>query len=419
MGTPTIKFYPNLQKTRKDSGETPLYLRIIINGSKSEAKLPIYLNERQANSWINEYRDPNSDINLELSLYRKRFKDYITLNSCSITKLKLNEIRDYVLNKKVLEDTISVKQFISNFYTNSVLPSNDKTSGTKKNYRKAYTHFYKFLQFHDLTDLVFADVKRNLGASFKEYLISDYPKIGKTSVTKETASGLIKKIATAFEKAIMDELITINPFKGLKIKLQHKQKEKLNIYQIKKLKELDLSKTPSLDKCRSLFLFQCFSGVAYVDLVSLTYDSIKPSIKSTIELNYVRRKTGCPSTQLVNVELAKLITLFKENKSCIINRTLVPKISLKELNLNLKVIAEKAEIPIRLSSHYGRHGFRQLLKEARITEQSTLNAIMGWSIKNNNEMNSIYSDKTHQEFYEIKVQLDQYLNQHLSKNNDK
>ena len=151
MGATTIKFYPNLLKKRSDSGETPVYLRLIVDGKKTEAKLPVYLNDNSLKSWLKDYRDPNSSLNLELSLYRKRFKDYITINSCHLNASALPQIRDYVLNIQKKEEKMLVKNFVSGFYTKSVLPSGDKTKGTKNNYLKAYNHFYRFLEFQGLS----------------------------------------------------------------------------------------------------------------------------------------------------------------------------------------------------------------------------------------------------------------------------
>jgi hypothetical protein len=341
MSTPTIKFYPNTDKTTSDSRETPLYFRVILQGKKKEGKLPIYLNNNELAKWIINYRDPDSDLNLQLSTYRQRFKHFVTLYP-NVTLSKLTDLRNFIIQKEERVEPITeasiiptVKEFIESFYINSIEPVRDKSKGTKKNYRKAYNHFSRFVDYIGHPNLPFSEVKKNLGIQFKEYLVSDFSHLGKTAVSKETASGLIKKVMTAFDSAISEEYIKLNPFRGLKIKIEHRKKQKLSIFELKKLLDLDLGKTPSLNKTRWWFLSLCFSGAAFIDMLNLKPSNLKKGIQNSQELNYKRQKTGSQSKQLICWVLELVFQHFRSYSECQVKERLVPKISLKELNLNL------------------------------------------------------------------------------------
>ena len=304
--------------------------------------------------------------------------------------------------------------YIADFYKNIVLTSGQKKKGTKKNYNNAFRHFYNFLDLNKLNSLTFTDVKKNIGRQFFDYLISTFPEIEKIAVTKESASGSIKKLSTAIDYAINDDLISFNPFKNLKISIENKHKAKLNILELKKIMELDLTRTPSLKKYRTIFLFQCFSAIDYVDMINLTSSNLKEAPNGNVSLSYIRAKTNMPSLQYVNYKLTELIDEFKQHPYCQKHNKLVPYISLNQYNSHLKMLSEKAELNIPLSTKHSRHSYRQLLKEARVVESSSYCSALGWSRKRHTEMDFIYSDISHVELLDMKDKFELYLLNHLT-----
>ena len=412
MAVATIKFYPNRQKRKNDDGLTPVYLRIIYKGKKVEGKTTFCLTDNEVKKWNDDYINPNSTLFKRINGYRDRFFHFTSFNLEDIDNL--SKIRDYVLNVSTGDDNPKVKEYISHFYTKIVLTSGQKKAGTKKNYNNAFRHFYNFLELNKLTGLHFKDVKKNTGRQFFDYLMSTIPEREKVAVTKESANGSIKKLSTVFDYAINDDLITFNPFKNLKISIESKYKTKLNILELKKIMKLDLTRTPSLEKYRKLFLFQCFSAVDYVDMINLKVPNLKEAPNENISLSYIRAKTNMPSLQYVNYKLQELINEFQKDPYCIKNNRLVPYTSLTQYNIHLKILSEKAELNIPLSTKHSRHSYRQLLKEARVVESSSYCSALGWSRKRHTAMDFIYSDVSHIELYEMKEKFELYLINHLT-----
>lgn len=82
--------------------------------------------------------------------------------------------------------------------------------------------------------------------------------------------------------------IQTNPFK-LKIKEDKVIHNPLTIEEINIIKNKEIS-IPRVSKVRDLFLFQCFTGLAYADMVNLSKDNIKEDM---IIIN--RQKTNIQS----------------------------------------------------------------------------------------------------------------------------
>ena len=90
----------------------------------------------------------------------------------------------------------------------------------------------------------------------------------------------------------------------------------------------------------------------------------------------------------------------------------LPRRSLVRINLNLKFLAELANIPIKLTSHIGRHTARMLLAEAGISERAVIKTFMGHS--NQKDIDSTYFVVTTKHLLQAKNKYDEYLTNELN-----
>ncbi len=425
MTNAALKIFPNKGKVSKKDNTIPVYFRIIVNGKKAEGKIPnIKLKEHDLLLWnyrVGGIDDPKSTFNKPIDRMKTRFDELISQNLYETTPLTPSFIRDVLLDKTSDAPNDEVLKYIESYYKNRVVPSTQWSKSTKKIYNKSVNHFRNFLNFKKWTNIKFNEAKKIFGNEFFTYLTSHYPSIGKdihgidimkNPITKESASGIIKKIKTIWKDAIADEKTQTNPFDGMRIKIQHKVKQKLNIIEIKRLYEADLKDRPVLEVSRDLFLFQCFSGMAYTDMMNLKPIQIVMISNEQKSFTYVRQKTKIEATVIVNKYLQALIDKFKNHKTVIVKGGVTPSISLKEYNYRLKLLVDRFSLSIpELSTHYGRHSYRQLLTEAKIKDADSINTFMGWSRKK--FMDSIYSEVIEEQLIDANHLFELYLNKHL------
>ena len=183
--------------------------------------------------------------------------------------------------------------------------------------------------------------------------------------------GLAK--STAFERVntlkwlmylAMDEgWIRKHPFKKFECRPEYKKRPFLSEEDIQRVIHVKLAQKRQ-QAIRDMFVFMCFSGLAYADLKELTYKNVHtdPDGGTWLIGNRVKTKAAYVVRLLpIAVELIERYKGVNEGKDS--PDKVFPVKSLSSMEGSLKYIGKKAECSVRLSPHVGRHkGFPFLLK---------------------------------------------------------
>lgn len=413
MAKATIIFYPNVKKKEKRTGKIPVYLRIIFKGKKAEARLNIQLTQKEFSCWdstIMRVGLRESKPNKGLNIIEAEFDNFISQNAIKLLDFGSSDIRDSILGKSKNTSSISLSEYMHNYYKAEIL-LNDFAEGTKKNYRKAIRHMAKFLKLTGKQELFLIDIDNSFANDFKKYLLSSKPDEGRVGMTEPSALGIIKKFRTIFHFAIKGGLISLNPFCTVKFKKKSPRKPKLNIQQVKEIMNPTNSWSESLEVCKDIFMFSVLTGLAYTDCFSLKKSSLSYRTDGNVKLTIDRIKSEV-LTELFLVSQAKEIILKYENNPEIIAKgKVLPQRSNKTLNAHLKIIAEKLEIPIKLTSHIGRHTNRQLLFDADVNDHAVVKRMFGHSTEG--EMDKLYYEITEKRLIEAKQKFQLFLDTNL------
>jgi len=154
-------------------------------------------------------------------------------------------------------------------------------------------------------------------------------------------------LSSYIKEAKRRKYVTENPYDEFKIK-KGKSKDPivLNESEIKKLIEYKPTST-KIEKVRDMFLFQCLTGLAYVDMQNFSKDKISYVDNEPI-INASRVKT----------DESYIIPLFAEAKEILEKYDyILPKISNQKYNDYIKVLAEHTGIEKNLTSHTARHTY--------------------------------------------------------------
>jgi site-specific recombinase XerD len=256
------------------------------------------------------------------------------------------------------------------------------------------------------------EVNSSFAIEFKDYLLCANSDGEKSGMTEPSALGNMKKFRTIFDRAIDEGLLEKNPFKVIKLKNRSPKKPRLTIHQVKALIDLDLARFPRLEAYRDLFLFTCFTGLAYEDAHNLIYADLITAGKSDVKMYISREKTDI-LTEVVLVDGAKqIVEKYKNESEHQITRRVLPQRSNQKINSNLKILSNMIEVSFELKSHIARHTFRQLLGEAGITDMGVIKRMMGQS--RSGDIDSVYYSVTEARLIEAKNKFERYLTEHLS-----
>jgi site-specific recombinase XerD len=409
----SLSFYPNELKANRKSGKIPVYLRIMLNRKKAEMRLNVEVHPAELKKWdpvTMRFRDRNLVANAILNKIETKFEDFQYNSTTNLAEYDVKKIRDILMGLNNLPCQ-TVATYIDKYYESAITPNIQLTKGTKKNYRKALNHLKCFLKVRRTDNILLKDMTVPVAYEFKDYLLGSNKELNKIGLTEPSALDNVKRLRTIFDRAVEEGLVAINPFKKIKLKSKSNKRGRLDIYEVKKLCSLDLTDFPVQQLYRDLFLFSIFTGLSYGDLNNLTHADLYKAADGNVRLFIKRAKTDVITEMILPVHALKIIKKYQSLPELDITKKVLPGRSNKEINVQLKILANMVSIPIKLTTHIARHTYRQLLSEANIQEIAVIKRMMGHS--RSSDIDEIYYSVTESRLLEAKNKFDDYLNKNL------
>jgi integrase len=193
-------------------------------------------------------------------------------------------------------------------------------------------------------DIQLRELNQNFIQSFHSFLLKEKG-MAQNSATKHLK--LLKKIVNF---AVVNSYMTFNPFALYKIEREPVEIDFLDEEELRKIINFD-TPIPRFERARDMFLFACFTGLAYIDIKTLTSEHIEKDNEGRIWIKKRRVKTGVLS-RIPLLPIAKMI--LDKYKG---GETLLPIQASTDVNKYLKDIAILCGINKRITFHTGRHTF--------------------------------------------------------------
>lgn len=114
--------------------------------------------------------------------------------------------------------------------------------------------------------------------------------------------------------------------------------------------------TARLEHVRDIFVFCCFTGLAYADVKKLSQDDINKGIDGELWINTARTKTKSKANIPI-LPTAQMILDKYEDSPYLMNDTVLPVLTNQKMNAYLKEIADLSGIKKNLTTHLARHTF--------------------------------------------------------------
>lgn len=365
--TCNISFYCFEKDARKKTGLAPVKACIIINGQRTYCQLQRQYRPDEFKRAMTERG--NNEIKKFIDQQRQLFNQYadeMQAEGYELTAERLKEFfkRGGVRKEYTLQDMFSeYTGFIEEKYRN----------GEIRDRRTLSRHHMTEKLFYELTNttpdvavsrITTTDLKRFESGVLKRY-------------QKSTAAGYLKKIKTFFKFAFDNGKNKRNPASLIRVN-GGADPERIKYLTQAQLDQIRTAKykTNHVKRTADVYLFSCFTGLAYVDLKNLTEDSFQKREDGTIYIKGHRHKTGKTFTTI----------LFKDAKRIAIEYDFhLPIISLTNYNKFLKEVAVEAKIvEPSLTAHTARHTFAVFLMNARDTNgkpipDETIMKMCGWT----------------------------------------
>lgn len=223
-----------------------------------------------------------------------------------------------------------------------------KADPTYRKYERMYRRVVEFMKKkYNITDIPLREIKYQFIVNLEFFLRTEY------GYSQNTTYKCMKFFKQVINKAIRAGLITVDPFNGYKISVQRVDRGFLSEDDLKKMMEKEFA-SKRLEQVRDIFVFACFSGLAYIDLANLRVDNIQKMFDGRLWIVTHRQKTN---TKVTVPLLPPAIKILKKYEGKYLDGQLLPIITNQKLNCYLKEIADICGIEKNLTFHLARHTF--------------------------------------------------------------
>ncbi len=164
--------------------------------------------------------------------------------------------------------------------------------------------------------------------------------------TQSTVHGYHKRLKPYILEAIQLELINKNPYNGMKISRGKSEGIKY-LTEVERNRIEQLETYGPVEKARDMFIFSCYTGLAYSDLIRVSRDCIYEENGEHF-IRDRRLKTNNEYTIMLLPPAYNILRKYNYDLNLMSNQ---------KCNEYLKIIAQQADIHMNLTFHVGRHTF--------------------------------------------------------------
>lgn len=166
----------------------------------------------------------------------------------------------------------------------------------------------------------------------------------------------IERLRKMVNLAITLDWLPKDPFASFKKHFDKVERQCLTAEELASLANKEF-KIDRLEHVRDMFLFSCYTGLAYIDMTQLTKENIIKGIDGGLWLSTSRVKTDTSVRVPLLPQAKVLVDKYRDDPRAQYSSTVFPVISNQRMNGYLKEIADVCGITKTLTFHIARHTF--------------------------------------------------------------
>lgn len=363
------------RKAKTSTKNSYLYVRLTLNQKRKEFGLKISV---ENDKWDSKSQtvigrtDTVKNINYQLELIRNKYKriyselvfhkgsfdldeiiaryDGVELGSTSHTLLNLFEEH----NKRAKE-----------------LIGKDYSKGTYQRFHTTKIHLEEFLKTKKKKDIALRDLNNGFLKDMEHYF-----KTKKDECSHNTSVKYLRIIMKIARLGIEYGYLSKDPFFGFKQHLQEVKRGHLNEEELGLLETTEIA-NKRIEVIRDMFVFCCYTGLAYADVSSLKPENIVIYKDGEAWINIHRKKTDNKSHILLLPQALAILEKYKNHPECDVTGRVLPLRSNVKFNAYLKEVADLCGITKTLTTHLARHTFATTVTLNNDVPIETVSSMLG------------------------------------------
>lgn len=251
------------------------------------------------------------------------------------------------------------------------LVGSEYAAGTLQRFETSYRHTQAFLQWkYKVDDMDVAKLDYEFLCEYEFWL---------KSVRKCSHNPAIKYLSNfrkIVNRCLRNGWLQKDPFHGFKMTKREVERSALTESELEAITALSFP-VERLRLVRDIFLFSCYSGLAYADVSKLKRSEIIMGIDGEKWLVSKRQKTDVSARIPLLPPALKIIEQYSNHPQCMLQNRVLPILSNQKMNAYLKEIADKAGIHKNLTFHIARHTFATTVTLSNGVPIETVSKMLG------------------------------------------
>lgn len=362
---------------RNDKAKALLYVRITVDNQRAEISLKEEINIA---AW-----DSAREIVTSKGIEAKQLNQHLEAVRFQI-KTKYREMREeekLITAETLKENYLGKQKELKGHTMHELLNYFQKIwkekmdPGGFKNYKTTIRYLEVFVQKNYAGREVFLkEVDGEFATNFEHYV--------RTTPIKKHDPCLgngVGKHVQRFKRILnwaTDDLkwLKFNPCSSYSCPLKKSKRKKLTFQELVSLESKKFS-DPTLEYVQDLFLYSCYTGLAYIDSMALEYSHFEWEENNVVWCKIYRTKSDEFCAVPLLESAASILNKYKVEKHDAINSKIFPRISNKHVNDCLKIIQQACEILTPITFHVARHTFAKTVALKNGVPLETVQMMMG------------------------------------------
>ncbi|MEO7530774.1 MAG: site-specific integrase, partial [Sediminibacterium sp.] len=356
-------------------GEVPVYMRITVNGEFREISIkrkcdPLKWNVEAGR--IDGKTEFAKSFNSYLEVLQRKVYDARKTLLQNDDEVTAENIKIILIGKEVSRFKYMLMEIFKRHNDQMAeLVGREYVPGTHERYNTSYKHTISFLEWkYKVTDLDITRLNFEFITEY-EFWLKSVRKCDHNSTMKYLSN--FRKIVNI---CIRNGWIQRDPFIGFKMTKREVERTALTELELQALSAKKFS-IERLTIVKDIFLFSCFSGLAYSDVKKLKRSEIVIGIDGEKWLISRRQKTDVTARIPLLPKALDIIDRYENNPQCILENRVLPVLSNQKMNAYLKEIADLSGINKNLTYHIARHTFATTVTLSNGVPIETVSKMLG------------------------------------------
>jgi site-specific recombinase XerD len=348
----SVLFFVKRTKTNVD-GLLPIFIRVTVNGARIEFSTKRFTTSEKWSVEGNRMKGTSAETkatNSFLDTLKAKVYDYQQQLIREDEVVNAENMRNKILGVEKRSHML-IGIFQQHNEEIKALVGREFATATYTRYETSLKHTIAFLKWkYKVSDIDIRKIDHEFVTSYEFYLKSVH------KCNQNTTAKYIKNFGKIVRICLANGWIERDPFINYKCKIVEVERAFLSQDEIETMFNKVLA-TDRLNQVKDIFLFSCFTGLAYVDVKKLSRKNIGFGVDGERWIFINRTKTDTRSNIPLLPIASAILEKYEDHPQVVNQDKLLPILSNQKMNSYLKEIADVCEINKELTFHIARHTF--------------------------------------------------------------